>query len=121
MYTIPLLALEVQSRDGEAYRMFLEGGAKDYDASVLPSLREPLEASTTNDEYKRAKAAADAHDVEHAAFVAARLREAKTPKPLDEGGGMHAHERAIDAASNALHFVRKSVARVKARARQTQT
>jgi hypothetical protein len=86
MYTIPLLALEVQSRDGEAYRMFLEGGAKDYDASVLPSLREPLEASTNNDEYKRAKAAADAHDVEHTAFVAARLREAKTPKPLDEGG-----------------------------------
>ena len=121
MYGIPLLALEVQSRDGEAYRLFLEGGAKDYDASVLPSLREPLEASTNNVEYKRAKAAADAHDAEHAAAISAQLRAARAPKPLDEGGGMHAHERAIDFASSALHFVRKSVAQVKARGTQTQT
>jgi hypothetical protein len=34
---------------------------------------------------------------------------------------MHAHERAIDFASSALHFVRKSVAQVKARVTQTQT
>jgi len=52
MYGIPLLALEVQSRDGEAYRLFLEGGAKDYDASVLPSLRNhsrqaPITSSTS--------------------------------------------------------------------------
>jgi hypothetical protein len=108
-YGIPLLALEVSSANGEMYRIYLEGEAKDYEASgVLASLREPLSASV-DVEMRKAKAASDAHDAEIAAVEATRRRETTAPKPLDQGGGMYTHEKAFDYAASALHFVRTRV------------
>jgi len=112
-YGMPLLALEVKSFDGEIHRVFLEGGAKDYEvSSVLASLRAPLEASVDL-EMKRAKSLSDALAAEIAAQELATRRAATAPKPLDQGGGMHPHERAYDYAANALHFVRSNIARVR--------
>ena len=110
-YAIPLLTLEVQTRGGEKYRLFLEGGVKEYEASVLPSLRAPLEASARDEKFKRAKEESDAQDAEKAAALAAERRAASAPKPLDEGGGMYAHERALDVVARATHFVRTSIQR----------
>ena len=112
-YSIPLLALEVESLDGETYRVFLDGGAKEYEASgVLASLREPLRASIS-EEMKRLKADADALEAEILSREAARRRIETAPKPLDEGGGMHKVERIKDAAASAAHFVRTRIARAR--------
>jgi len=112
-FTIPLLALDVDSANGETYRIFLEGGQKEYEASgVLASLREPLKASISK-EMKRLKADADAFEAEAAAREVARRRMETAPKPLDAGGGMYRFERVSDAVASALHFIRRSFARAR--------
>jgi len=110
-YAIPLFVLEVETRAGERYRLFLEGGVKEYEASILPSLRAPLEASAKDEKFKRAKEESDAQDAEKAASLAAERRAASAPKTLDEGGGMYAHERAFDIVARAFHFVFTSIQR----------
>ena len=110
-YALPILSLELDSRNGETYRLFLEGGSSEFEASVLPSLRAPLEATTINEEFKRTKTLADERAAATAAALVAERRAASSPKPLDEGGGMYAHERVMDAFGKTMHFLRTSVAR----------
>jgi len=113
-YETPLLALEVSSRDGELYRVFLEGSVKDFETSALTALRDVLAANSRDEDMTRARRETDAHDAAHAAALAAERRAARAPKPLAEGGGMWSHERAVDAAGNAALFVRKTVAKMRA-------
>lgn len=49
--------------------MFLEGGVKDYDASVLSFLRELFEVSINNVEYKCVKVVVDVYDVEYVVVI----------------------------------------------------
>ena len=112
-YSIPLLALEVESLNGETYRVFLDGGAKEYEASgVLASLREPLRASIS-EEMKRLKADADALEAETLSREVVKRRVETAPKTLDQGGGMYKVERIKDAAASAVHFVRARIARAR--------
>ena len=83
-------------------------------SAALPALRDVLAANSRDADMTRARRETDAHDAAHAAALAAERRAARAPKPLAEGGGMHAHERAVDAAGNAALFVRKTLAKMRA-------
>ena len=113
VYETPLLAVEVASRDGELYRVFIEGSVKDFETSALPALRDVLAANSRDADMTRARRETDAHDAARAAELAAERRAARAPKPLAEGGGMYPHERAADAAGNAALFVRKTLSKMR--------
>ena len=113
VYETPLLAVEVASRDGELYRVFIEGSVKDFETSALPALRDVLAANSRDADMMRARREMDAHDAARAAELAAERRAARAPKPLAEGGGMYPHERAADAAGNAALFVRKTLSKMR--------
>ena len=112
VYETPLLAVEVASRDGELYRVFIEGSVKDFETSALPALRDVLAANSRDADMTRARRETDAHDAARAAEPrrSARCARAETTR---RGGGMYPHERAADAAGNAALFVRKTLSKMR--------
>ena len=105
----PLLAVEVASRDGELYRVFIEGSVK------IGRARCPAARRARRQFARRGHDARERGRTRTTPRARRNLRRSDTlraPKPLAEGG-MYPHERAADAARNAALFVRKTLSKMR--------
>lgn len=104
-----LVAVDVESLNGrDAHRVYLAGGLRERERAdaMVAALRVPLGVALG--EAYDALRAGDARRAEERRIEdAAKAAEARTPKPLDRGGGMWPSERAVDTAASLAHGAKR--------------